>query len=537
MSSRILRSTALFAALLLSGAARPPRRGRLLWPLPEDRGLTSSFGDLRGNHLHAGLDLSTGGDDGLPVRAVDDGEIVRLKVEWRGYGNAIYVRHAGGDESVYGHLQQFENDRLHIEDLVRRVQREKGTRYPGNIEVVPPVPVRRGDLLAYSGESGTGLPHLHFEWRARDGTEPIPPFLAGLPASAIRPAVEIDEVFVTPEGQLRVAAFSVSGEHRLGLSRLEVRVDGRSYYSMNLRRMDFTNYLLPGGLYDLVLSESKLEPVHSLDPIGASLWPGQVVARKDSAPLRGRHRVAVEAFSGNDVRTRWKGVVTGPVDLPADRGPRENRLALETPVGGLRLDLPGGTLHPGTPVELVSDSAGEVRIEPRSESALPGARLVWAMPGGRATRRLGIYRVTAAGALQSTGSTASDQVVTAPIVRFGRYVLREDDKPPTLSRLRRERCYFGPCLRVDVSDELSGLTADSVVFELPGGQEIVAEVDPDRGWATIPAPLETPLSAVRVRATDSAGNRATLAPEGALNGAATETLPREGDAAARTGRR
>jgi hypothetical protein len=472
--------------------------------------MTSSFGDLRGNHLHGGVDLSTGGEDGRPVRAVADGEIVRLKVEWRGLGNAVYVRHRGGDESVYGHLQEFENDRLHLADLVRRAREEKKTRYPGNIEVAPPIPVRRGQLIALSGESGSGLPHLHFEWRGRDAAEPVDPLRAGLTPSPARRTVEIGEVFVTPGGSLLVEAWARSAGIDFGVSRLEVRVDGRPYYSMDLRRLDFTSYLFPGALYDLELSESRRRPVYSLDPIGESVWPGQVAARREPAPLLGRHTVSVEASSGTRVRARWKGVVTGPAAPAPDGSPKESRLVLETPEGDLRLELPQGTLHPGTPVELASDSPGDVRIEPHSESARPGARLRWTVPESRPARRLGIYRVAAGGALQSTGSEVSGREVTAPILRFGRYVLREDDKPPALSRLRRERCYFGPCLRVDVSDDLSGLTADSVVFEWPGSGPVLAEVDPDRRWATVAAPESLDLATVRVRAEDRAGNVVTL---------------------------
>src|SRR5258706_3868860 len=185
---------------------------KLVWPLPSNLGLTSGFGDLRENHLHAGDDLSTGGEDGLPVRAVADGEIVRLKVEWRGYGNAVYIRHEGGDESMYGHLQQFENGTLHLTDLVHRVQEREATRYPGNIEVDPPIKVARGQTIGRSGESGTGLPHLHFEWREKDGLEPIDPVAAKILRPSLSGKIEILRVFVAADGRLRVAAQTAVGE-------------------------------------------------------------------------------------------------------------------------------------------------------------------------------------------------------------------------------------------------------------------------------------------------------------------------------------
>src|SRR5258706_14111684 len=90
---------------------------KLVWPLPSNLGLTSGFGDLRENHFHAGDDLSTGGEDGLPVRAVADGEIVRLKVEWRGDGHAAHIREEGGEESSDAHQPHVENGTRDLADL------------------------------------------------------------------------------------------------------------------------------------------------------------------------------------------------------------------------------------------------------------------------------------------------------------------------------------------------------------------------------------------------------------------------------------
>jgi hypothetical protein len=41
-----------------------------LWPLGITINLTSSFGEYRSGHLHAGLDIKTHGKEGVPCRAV-----------------------------------------------------------------------------------------------------------------------------------------------------------------------------------------------------------------------------------------------------------------------------------------------------------------------------------------------------------------------------------------------------------------------------------------------------------------------------------
>src|SRR5262249_27903617 len=117
-------------------------------PLEVEASPVSSFGEYRPDHLHPGIDLSTGGRTGLPVHAVADAETCRLKVEWRGYGRALYARHADGRVSVYAHLESFEEKTLKLESRVAAARRRTGSRYPGDITLDPPVHVVRGQLIA-----------------------------------------------------------------------------------------------------------------------------------------------------------------------------------------------------------------------------------------------------------------------------------------------------------------------------------------------------------------------------------------------------
>jgi murein DD-endopeptidase MepM/ murein hydrolase activator NlpD len=75
-------------------------------PLDIPLDLSGSFGELRSNHFHSGLDFKTKGVEGLPVYATGDGYISRIKISTFGYGKAIYVTHPNGYTSVYGHLQK-----------------------------------------------------------------------------------------------------------------------------------------------------------------------------------------------------------------------------------------------------------------------------------------------------------------------------------------------------------------------------------------------------------------------------------------------
>lgn len=148
------------------------------WPLEQNYGISATFGESRNDHFHAGIDLSTNGETGLPVLAIESGEVYRMKVQKRGYGRALYIRHPNGMISVYGHLESYSTD-LGLEQMYRKKVVETGSKYVGDIFVDPPVPVERGTVVAFSGETGAGLPHLHLELRRGEALA-VNPLMNGL---------------------------------------------------------------------------------------------------------------------------------------------------------------------------------------------------------------------------------------------------------------------------------------------------------------------------------------------------------------------
>src|ERR1017187_3460612 len=69
--------------------------------------LTGNYGEVRPNHFHAGIDFKTHGTNHLPIYAVADGYVSRLKISSFGYGKVLYITHANGLVSVYGHEYAF----------------------------------------------------------------------------------------------------------------------------------------------------------------------------------------------------------------------------------------------------------------------------------------------------------------------------------------------------------------------------------------------------------------------------------------------
>ena len=65
--------------------------------------LSGNFGELRATHFHSGIDIRTGGAEGLLVVCVKEGILARIRVSPVGYGQALYVKHKDGTTTVYGH--------------------------------------------------------------------------------------------------------------------------------------------------------------------------------------------------------------------------------------------------------------------------------------------------------------------------------------------------------------------------------------------------------------------------------------------------
>ena len=123
------RVAAEAAAQAAAEAARP----KAVLPVAGAR-LTSGFGSRWGT-LHAGIDLAAPMQ--TPEYAVMDGVVLEAGPA-SGFGLAVYIQHANGDVSVYGHMD--------------------------SILVTAGQVVRAGDTIALLGNRGQSTgPHLHFE--------------------------------------------------------------------------------------------------------------------------------------------------------------------------------------------------------------------------------------------------------------------------------------------------------------------------------------------------------------------------------------
>ena len=163
-----------FAAMSLAAQESFPKYGS---PVDIPIYLSATFAELRANHPHAGIDIKTQGVEGKKIYAVADGYVSRIGVSPYGYGNVLYVTHNDGYTSVYAHLQRFSSD---IAKYVKQYQ-YKNKKFASQIYPdKDKFPVKKGDLIGYSGNSGgSGGPHLHFEIRHTVSEKPVNPLYFG----------------------------------------------------------------------------------------------------------------------------------------------------------------------------------------------------------------------------------------------------------------------------------------------------------------------------------------------------------------------
>ena len=148
--------------VLLSIAPANAQDQDLRWPLAMSPALSSTFGETRATAFHAGLDLKTWGKTGYAVHAAADGWIERARMSPWGFGRVIYLRMNDGRIAVYAHLDSFFTP---VQQKIRAEQQRLGHYSVQLWFEKGKVPVQRSDVIGFTGETGGGPPHLHFELR------------------------------------------------------------------------------------------------------------------------------------------------------------------------------------------------------------------------------------------------------------------------------------------------------------------------------------------------------------------------------------
>jgi hypothetical protein len=339
------------------------------WPTSASHALSSSFGEYRAGHFHAGIDVKTWNQEGYPCYAVADGRISRIRVSPFGYGKALYLKLDDGSAVVYAHLQKF-NPELDAAVFQKQIAAK---RYSLSWEPKD-WRVKKGQIIAYTGQSGSGSPHLHFEWRnpqgrpinplrfyrqIKDKTAPVLQSLLVIPQdehSAVNGSFMPLEVELKTTGKNRyTAAVEISARGRIGLAlmgydltdaapnkmawrEVSLSANGQAVFSRICDEVDFalTNQVDIEIDYPRKISEGRvfhklyIEPYNQLPFYDLILGNGQLSVPDDTLHLT----IQVSDFFKNESRIDLHLLPEPPVPIVATMIRKLNDLLF------LQLELP-----------------------------------------------------------------------------------------------------------------------------------------------------------------------------------------------------
>lgn len=472
---------------LISLNAQQPERVK---PIARPISLSGNFGELRATHFHSGIDLRTGGVEGVPVACVRDGRVVRVRVSPVGYGQALYVAHSDGTTTVYGHLQRFCPA---VSDVVRRIQYDRQSFAIDEDVSGEGLFFKQGEIMAYSGNSGSsGGPHLHFEVRNTQTERALNPLLFYEIDDKIPPVVKALCLYsvsgqgyveligrkqpvlqsaghyacgqvAVPAGKIGLAFHALDrmdgSLNKLGLYRLQVVCGGDTLFRMEMDSCAFEQAYLINEVKDFN-SYKKRETVYrcfgfyqeQMIGVGNKNKGMVEIAPGQSIPVK----VYLDDMNGNRSRlffTLIGGAVREPDEKELLR--YDSAYCLELPGG--RLDLLPGCLpysvlkHP----EVEKDDVTGLPVFVLSREEVPLLKKARLHLSGDFSPFTLICEVDGQGRKYPLETSRTVDGLTADIGYLSRYTAIEDRTAPSIIYLGTSPSHE---VKFKISDDLSGIS-------------------------------------------------------------------------------
>lgn len=529
----ILLTISILSSLLFIRAQQPD----FIPPVDFRMYLSGTFGELRPNHFHSGIDIKTGGVEGKPIRSIADGQVSRIRISPYGFGKAVYVDHPGGYTSVYAHLRNLEGQ------IATYAEAQQYRLEAFDVDITVPsgaLPVKQGDIIGLSGNSGSsGGPHLHFEIRDAATQEPLNPMHLGMDAKDfIRPTIK--DLKIYPEGEhsrvnnkasaMRLPVLGWGESHRIetrdtlrvkgavsfglhtydllnessnhnGVYSIEAYIDDRLFYAHRLDRfsfaetrylnalIDYEEYVRSGKRFQRtrILPNNKLSIYDSFPEKGVlNPLPGRYEIRfvvKDHKMNESilRFPIIFEALPEGDKLRRFHQVPAGPhcLSYARDYAFKED---------GVQMWIPGAALYDTVCLTYRVEKAPPGTYAPLHHIHHPNVPLhtfcnlnikALSLPENLHDKAI-IVRKDDKGKFKDADGHYADGWVKTRVRDFGSYTVMVDTIPPKVRSLNvaeGQRVREGSKLQFMISDELSGIHTYRMEMN---GNWVLAEYDPKR---------------------------------------------------------
>ena len=529
-----------------------------LFPTDASHQINSGFADYRETHFHGGIDISTNGRIGYPVYAAKSGYVYRVSVSPYGYGKMILLRHDDSTFTLYGHLSEFSKKIQKLVETARKKEKKYGVRLRFQSGEIP---VRRGEIIARTGATGIGGPHLHFEIHGKNYSYIDPLIYKSVDVTGYR-TPRIFNVAVREFNSGLTEVSSVSGRDgecrsneefhlnepfyfivhaadsygRENFKRppkyITLKIDGRDFISLNLTRIATDDYLDINSLVDFELSRgsktyyilcvNRAIPFSVFTP-GAPL--SGLVGRNFTNGIH-TYEITVKDEDGNEATATGKFVLGLPGSSTRTNGSMAADPAVPLPFSertispspALSVQFPANCFTRNIDVSVHQQSPDSFQIEPAGEPLRKKLKVTWKVNDAG----LLLFRKLRYGWSHIPYSN-DGKVLTAEVgFRTGEFALLRDNVPPIVDRIRVSR--KNPFYRsvapnefnrvfvyFKVSDKLSGINTDDILLKV-GSKEYLCEYDVDKHAAMcrVDAGLLRRQRRITVVVADNAGNERTV---------------------------
>jgi hypothetical protein len=563
----IILAPALFAFMAVSGQTQYPQT-YFRSPVGYSFTLSGSYGEVRKNHFHSGIDIRTDGVIGKPVYAAADGYVSRINISPYGFGKALYIQHPNGYTTIYGHLNAYAGE---IASWARN-QQYKNESFPLDTEVPKDLlKVKKGDIIAWSGNSGaSGGPHLHFEIRDGATQEPMDPLAFGIKLAdrtdpritwiriipwgfnsmvnfTEKPAMlsvsyvsgkavvkQADTVMVSGNIIFGIEAFDFqdAASMKIAIKAVKLYVDDTKVFGQRIDRFPFAETRYVNAILDYPLYMATKQRVmrsyiaqnNILDIFDADVSNRGIVNFTDNKVHKVKYVVS-DVF-GNETQATFYVKSTPPANVRGRTSPELNAKGKYMfctedntwEADGAKFFIPKGALYDD--LDFLSSVTGPVMgsfsglyhlhnltvpIQSNCDLTIKAQHL----PEKLQSKAL-IVKVDGGSRFTSAGGTYADGYVTAKIREFGNYTIMADTAAPVIKPINiyhNKNISKQKIISLKISDNLAGIKAYRGTLN---GQWILMDYDAKRDMLTYKYDdrIKPGKNQFRLVVTDNVGNRA-----------------------------
>ncbi len=427
--------------------------------------LTGSFGELRKNHFHTGIDIKKYNPDGDSLFAVMSGYVSRLRMQSGSYGKSVYITHPNGTTSVYAHLEEYEkNIQKKIQDKQRQLETFEIDYYlPSDA-----IPVNQGDYIGMLGNTGRSSgPHLHFEIRNTKTELAINPQLYDFGVKDSKaPVLEkfiihdldsnfqiLEKAILPPSTKSHTTKSKYIGigfkgfdqmdglSNKNGIADIKVYVDNRlnyyaSYDTISFYEMKYINAII--DYEEKIVNNSTYYMCYQLPENKSRNIKKAVEGGLINIDKATDIRIVLKDLSGNRNIYSLKIVPDNPSQnsLVSRRSKGDEKIGLDPKIAhtlrskNAQVTLKPGTIYKRDQVDL-KYNPGAKSLQVSSQST-PCQKYYDLQISGITDPKMCLYHKDISGKSYNVGGSVSLDTFRCNVNRFGSFYLKADRTPPTI---------------------------------------------------------------------------------------------------------